>query len=209
MNIRLLCCYKMIALLAAVTLLPQRAPADSLWQCQRPINLVADKKAQMVGDIVTILVQENSTASKNNTTTTTKDSKINAAITSFLYSPTASSLLAKKGTMPALQTEGKNDFTGGGTINNQEQIAASVAVQVIDVLPNQNLVIEGKRHTAFGGETQDIVLRGVVRVEDISANNTVYSYNVANATVTFANKGTVSNQKKGWFGKLWEYVDPF
>jgi flagellar L-ring protein precursor FlgH len=81
---------------------------------------------------------------------------------------------------------------------------------VIDRLPNHNLVVQGTRRTAFSGETQDAVLRGIVRPEDIAANNTVFSYNVADATITFVSKGTVSNnQKKGWFTRLWEKVTPF
>jgi flagellar L-ring protein precursor FlgH len=83
-------------------------------------------------------------------------------------------------------------------------------VRVIDVLPNQNLVIEGKRQTSFGGETQDIILRGIVRPADITANNTVFSYNVADATIKFSGKGAVSEtQRKGWFTRVWEKLTPF
>ena len=65
--------------------------------------MFADKRASAVGDIVTILVQENSSATKDNTTTTSKHSSINSAIASFLYSPAASGLLTKDGTLPALK----------------------------------------------------------------------------------------------------------
>ena len=77
-------------------------------------------------------------------------------------------------------------------------------------MPNGNLVIEGKRHTSFGGEQQDIVLRGVVRQEDIASDCTVYSYNVADATIQIQNKGVVSDdQSKGWFSRFWDKVKPF
>ena len=60
------------------------------------------------------------------------------------------------------------------------------------------------------GETQDAILRGVVRAEDIAANNTVFSYNIADATIKYVSKGTVTdNQRKGWFTKVWEKVTPF
>ena len=109
-----------------------------------------------------------------------------------------------------MKFDAKNDFTGGGQINNTEKIVAKIAVRVIDKLPNRNLVIEGTRRSAFSGETQDIVLRGVVRPEDIAANNTLFSYNVADATITFLSKGSLSNtQKKGWFTRVWDKVSPF
>ena len=183
---------------------------DSLWREQSPRSMFADKKAYAVGDILTILVQENSTASKDNSTKTSKQSDVDAAIATFLYSPAASGLLTHNKQMPALQYSSKQDFNGGGTINNNEQIVAKVAVKVVDVLPNQQLVIEGTRQTSFAGESQDIVLHGTVRSEDIAANNTVFSYNVADAKITFVNKGSVTDsQRKGWFTKIWEVLTPF
>ena len=172
--------------------------------------MFADKKAYAVGDILTILVQENTTASKDNSTKTSKQSDIDAALATFLYSPVGSALLTHRGEMPALQYSAKHDFNGGGTINNQEKIVAKIAVKVVDVLPNQQLVIEGTRQTSFAGESQDIVLRGTVRYDDIAANNTVFSYNVADAKIKFVSKGAVADsQRKGWFTKIWEAITPF
>jgi flagellar L-ring protein precursor FlgH len=184
--------------------------ADSLWQDGQSKALCADKRACQVGDIVTILVQENSSATKDNTTKTSKDSSIDAAISSFLYSPAASSLLTQKGALPALSVSGKSEFAGGGQINNSQQIAASVAVRVVDVLPNNNLVIEGTRESSFSGEQQTIILRGTIRLDDISANNTVNSANVADATIKFVSKGPITDsQRKGWFQRLWDKFSPF
>jgi flagellar L-ring protein precursor FlgH len=193
-----------------VGLIAAGASADTLWREQSPRSMFADKKAYAVGDILTILVQENSTASKDNSTKTSKQSDVDAALATFLYSPAGSGMLTHNGQMPALKYSAKQDFNGGGTINNQEQIVAKVAVKVVDVLPNQQLVIEGTRKTSFGGESQDIVLHGNVRTEDIAANNTVFSYNVADAKITFINKGSVTDsQRKGWFTKIWEVLTPF
>jgi flagellar L-ring protein FlgH len=184
--------------------------ADSLWQDNQSKSMCADKRAGKVGDIVTILVQENTTTTKDNSTKTLKDSKIDAAIASFLYSPAASSLLTQKGAMPALSVSGKSSFAGGGSINNSQKIAASVAVRVVDLLPNENLVVEGTRESSFSGEQQTIILRGTIRQDDIAANNTVYSYNVADATIKFITKGTITDsQRKGWFHRLWDRFSPF
>lgn len=183
---------------------------QSLWQDGNSRSMVGDKRAAVVGDLISIVVQESSTTTKDNSTKTAKKSSIDASIETFLYSPQASGFLTKNGKMPAVKTLAKQDFDGGGKINNSERILARVSAQVVDVLPNQNLVIEGKRLTSFSGETQEILLRGVVRPADISANNTVFSYNVADATLKFVSKGTVSdNQRKGWFTRIWEKVTPF
>jgi flagellar L-ring protein precursor FlgH len=184
--------------------------ADSLWQEARSQSMCADKRASKVGDIVTILVQENSSATKDNTTKTSKDSSIDAAISSFLFSPAASKMMTQKGAMPALSLSGKSEFAGGGQINNSQQIAASVAVRIVDVLPNNNLVIEGTRESSFSGETQTILLRGTIRQDDISALNTVFSFNVADATIRFVSKGAITDsQRKGWFHRLWDKFSPF
>jgi flagellar L-ring protein precursor FlgH len=112
--------------------------------------------------------------------------------------------------MPALKYAYKNDYSGGGTIDNSEKIISYVAARVIDVLPNRNLVIEGRRETAFGGEQQTIILRGVVRIDDITANNTVFSYNIADASIHIISKGTISDsQRKGWFNRIWDKLSPF
>ena len=198
-----------VALSLSLLVSPTVLWADSLWSdSTRP--MFADKRGTSVGDILTIIVQENNSTSKDNNTKTSKTSGVDASISSFLYSPAASGLLTKGGTMPALKFDSKNAFDGGGAIKNSENIIARIAVRVIDVLPNRNLVIEGSRDTAFSGEAQTIVLRGVVRPEDIAANNTIYSYNVADSTIRFVSKGTLTDsQKKGWVNKIWDKISPF
>lgn len=197
-------------LLTLLLTAPLATPAQSLWKADSSRALVADKRATAVGDLLTILVQENNTASKDNSTKTAKSSAIDASIASFLYSPTASSFLTKGGQLPALKMNASQDFDGGGKISNSEKITARITVRVADVLPNKNLVIEGRRTTSFSGETQEAVLRGVVRVEDIAANNTLFSYNIADATIKYVSTGTITdNQRKGWFTRVWEKLTPF
>lgn len=197
----------LLALLAGLTAPVQ---ADSLWKDDAGPTMLSDKKAIAVGDIVTIVVAENTSNSKSTSTKTAKNSATDTSIASFLYGPGASGLLTKGGKYPALKFDNKNSFEGGGQIANSETITARVAVRVIDVLPNKNLIVEGTRHTSYSGENQDIVLRGTVRADDVQANNTVFSYNVADATIKIIGKGAVSDsQKRGWFTKIWEKVTPF
>jgi flagellar L-ring protein precursor FlgH len=185
-------------------------PADSLWSRGISRNMCADKKAQAVGDILTILIQENNGATRANNTTTSKKASLNAAIASALYGPAVSGLLTKKGTLPAINYTSDAEFNGGGSINNAETITAQVSVKVVDVLPNGNMVVEGQLHTAFSGEKQDAIVRGTVRPDDVMANNTLYSYNIADATIQFMSKGTITDaQRKGWWTKVWDKISPF
>lgn len=198
------------ALLVLVFLHPQRVPAQSLWKDSTSTSMVADKRAHAVGDVVTILVKESNSATKNNSTATEKKTGLDASIASFLFSPAASGMMTQKGQMPAIKFNADHSFNGGGSINNSETIDARIAVRVIDLLPNGNLVLEGTKKTSFAGETQDAVLRGVVRQEDIAANNTVYSYNLADVTLKYVSKGAISDaQRKGWFTRIWEKLTPF
>ena len=205
------CNYKWLPRLAPwLILVAMTVRADSLWVTQSARSMTGDKRAAAVGDILNIVVEENATTTKGASTKTSKSSGLDASVSTFLYSPAASGLLTKSGQMPAIKYSSKHDFDGNGKIDNSEHIVARIAVQVIDVLPNRNLIVEGRRQTAFSGETQDAVLRGIVRPEDIGPNNTVFSYNVADASIRFISKGSISNaQKKGWFTRVWDKVTPF
>jgi flagellar L-ring protein precursor FlgH len=186
------------------------AQAQSLWHDVSSKSMYADKRASGIGDIITILVQENSTASKNNETKTERASSLSQAITSFLYSPGASGLLTKGGQLPALAYNSDSKHDGSGSISDSENVIAKIAVRIVDVLPNNNFVIEGKRETSFSGEHQTIILRGVVRSDDVNSDNTVFSYNVSDATIQIIGKGTITDsQRKGWFTRLWDKINPF
>jgi flagellar L-ring protein FlgH len=199
-----------LLLALALLLLSVTLPAQSLWKENGTGSLVADKRARAVGDIVNILVKESNSATKDNSTSTSKKSSLNATIANFLYSPAASGLLTKNGQLPGIAYDSTHTFDGGGKINNAETFDARIAVQVAEVLPNGNLVLEGTKKTSIAGETQDAVLRGVVRQEDITANDTVYSYNLADVTLKYVSKGSISDaQRKGWFTRIWDKLTPF
>src|SRR5687768_12295193 len=131
--------------LAACTMLLAQAMAQagpgSLWREDYSHSMFADKRARAVGDIITILVQENNTTSKENSTKTSKSSSVDASLETILYSPAASGFLTKAGKLPAMKFGGSQSFDGGGKINNSERITARIAVRVVDTLPNGNMIV--------------------------------------------------------------------
>jgi len=192
------------------------AQADSLWSPEPKLSQFADKKAFSIGDLVTVVVQESNTTRKDSSTKTSKKTALDASIDSFLFSPDASNFLTKgrkDGSgreLPAIRMQSQNDFDGGGKINNSETIVARFGVRVVDVLPNNNLIVEGQRFTSFAGESQTVILRGTLRPADITPNNTVFSYNLADVSLKFSGKGAVSSvQRKGWFSKAFDLLNPF
>jgi len=189
--------------------------------------MFADKRAKRVGDILTVVVNENvGMTNALNLTTNKQNSSQNAAgiegIASNLVNQFVGNLPGLLGkhfksppgvttpTLPTLSVNGTNAFQGGGTITNNQTITARAAVQVIDVLPNGNLVIEGLREISFSKERQFASLHGIVRPYDIQPDNTVDSTNIAAAQIDIVSEGTLTDaQKKGWLLKLNDTVNPF
>jgi flagellar L-ring protein precursor FlgH len=190
------------ALLAAAPL-----SAQSLWPAQQaPRSMFADRKAAAKGDLLTIVVAESAVAQSSQSKKSSRESTLQDAITRFIYP----GLGTHKGQLPGMGASGAAEFSGGGDVSNSQSLSARAAVLVIDVLPNGNLVIEGVRVVTFSGETQYVVLRGIVRPEDIARDNSVVSTNVADARIEFHAEGALSEaQKRGWLAKAYEKLRPF
>ena len=173
-------------------------------------SLFADRKAARSGDILTVVVSESASAQNNQSKVSNRESSIEDAVEQFLFSAAASSFGTKNGSLPGTTFKGKAANSGGGTVNNSQSLTSRAAVLVTDVLANGNLVIEGVRVVTFSGETQYVVLHGLVRPDDIAANNSVLSTNIADARVEFVTEGTLTDaQKRGWLTKLYEKLRPF
>jgi flagellar L-ring protein precursor FlgH len=172
--------------------------------------MVADRKAAHTGDIVTVVVQESANASSTQNKEATRKSSVNDAVQQFLFPPAVSGLGTHAGQLPSFQVSGNSDYTGGGQVSNSQSLSSQAAVLVTDVLPNGNMVIEGVRLVSFSGETQYVVLHGLVRPDDIASNNTVLSSNIAEARVEFINKGTlIDAEKTGWLQRIYDLLRPF
>jgi flagellar L-ring protein precursor FlgH len=172
--------------------------------------MVADHKAAHVGDIITVVVQESANASSTQSKEATRKSSVNDAVSQFIFPPAVSGLGTHAGQLPSFQISGASDYTGGGQVSNSQSVTSQAAVLVTDVLPNGNMVIEGVRLVSFSGETQYVILHGLVRPDDISSSNTILSSSIAEARVEFVNKGTlVDAEKTGWLQRIYDLLRPF
>ncbi len=190
-------------------LLGSTVHADSLWPLssagsQR--SMFADRKAAAAGDIVTIVVAESAIASSSQSKKSSRESSLEDTIGKFLYT----GLAGRRGELPGMSSAGKSSFSGGGDVSNSQTLNARAAVLVTDVLPNGNLIIQGVRVVTFSGETQYVVLHGVVRADDVARDNSVQSTNIADARVEFYAEGALTDaQKRGWLSKVYEKLRPF
>ena len=164
-------------------------------------SLFADQKANHVGDAVTILVVETSSASNTAQTTASRTSNISLSA--------AGNLPSSAGTAPSLgATIGTtNSFSGQGGTSSGGSIQAQISATVDSVLPNGNLWVVGNRMIVINGEEQIIKISGVIRPSDIQTDNSVYSYNISDATIIFKGNGIVSRvQEPGWLTKFFHWI---
>lgn len=180
----------------------------SLWQGSGG-GLAADVKARGKGDVVTIIIAEQSSASKAATTATERSSSIAAGMPNLLG-------LEKSGIKNwmdlsnLINASSDSKYSGTGSTTRQENLNASITAQVTKVLPNGNLVIQGRRNVRVNNEDQIIVLEGIIRQRDISPDNTVNSIYVANARISYTGKGSLSDrQEPGWLMNAIDAVWPF
>ena len=172
--------------------------------------MFSDKKAGRNGDILTVVISESAATTSSQSKKSNKESSIDAGISQFFFPPGVSALGTHNGALPGTKFGGKSDFSAGGQVNNSQSLTARAAVLITDVLPNGNLVIEGVRVVKFSGESQFVVLHGLVRPEDVSSANTVASSNIADVRIEFISEGSLTDaQKKGWLTKLYDKLRPY
>ncbi len=162
-------------------------------------SLFSDQKASRVGDAVTILVVESSQASNNAQTTTGRSSSLGLSGKGDMQAKPLPSADISLGTT--------NDFKGSGSTSSQGSVNTKISATVDSVLANGNLVIEGSRKIVINGEEQKIFIKGIVRPADISSDNSVLSYNIAEAQIVFTGNGSINSvQSPGWLTKFLHWI---
>ena len=185
-------------LIAGAVLLPMPAVrASSLWSDSSPTSTIfGDQRARGVGDILTIIVSETSTAARSGASSNTKSAKASTDKGGGLL-----------GFIPNSSIGEDDSFSSKGSINNTNTAKARLTVKVVEVKPNGNLVVSGTQNIRQNGEEQRIVVSGQVRPADIQADNTVLSSNVADAKILFTGKGSlVSKQRQGILTQMWNWL---
>lgn len=183
----------------------------SLWTESRS-GMFSDMKGQTVGDIITVLIVERASASKQATTSTGRNSSMSAGIDNFFglekYIGQIGNDAINNATLVKAATE--NNFKGSGSTGRQEDLTATLTTQIIEVLPNGNLRIEGAKTVTVNDEMQIVKLNGVIRPADISPGNIVDSKNILNARIAYVGEGVISDkQQQGWLVRGLDAVWPF
>lgn len=180
----------------------------SIWQASSG-GFAEDIKARRKGDTLTILITEQASASKEASTGTSRESSVSAGIPNLLGLETTSVKtwmdLAK-----ILNASASSSFDGTGSTTRKENLNATITAKVVEVLPNGNFQIEGRRNVKVNNEDQIILVEGTVRPRDISADNVINSSYIADARITYGGKGIISDrQSPGWLMNFLDRVWPF
>lgn len=164
-------------------------------------------------DLVTIIVNQTSQATRRQTLETEKEYDAEARLAQFLN---LSRLLEARLDPGALETDSLIDvradsnFEGEGSYERSDRLTTRVQAEVIDVKPNGNLVLEARAVMQTDEEIQDFVLSGVCRAEDVTAQNTVQSTQLHDLRIAVRNEGEVrKTAKKGWIPRAIEAVFAF
>ncbi len=198
-------------------------PMGSIWPGENAKNsLFTDNKARHVNDIVTIVIDESSSGSNSANTTTARDTSTLAGISALLGMDrkiarsnkdlTDGDDIYTAGLLPSLQVGGTsaNSLTGKGATTRDSELQARITARVIEVLPNGNLNIEGKRRLAVNEEDQYIVISGTVRPDDITSDNVISSQYIADAKIVYTGKGVVDDKMRpGWLTRIVDWAWPF
>ncbi len=184
--------------------------SGSLWQAASS-GLTEDMKARRKGDTLTVLISEQSSASKQASTGTSRAASMSAGIPNLLGLET--NMTGIKNWMdPSKLVSASTDskYDGSGSTSRKENLSAIITARVVDVLANGNLLIEGRRNVKVNHEDQVIVLEGTVRPRDISQDNVVNSSLIADARVSYTGNGVISDrQRPGWLLNALDFIWPF
>ncbi|MFI5385208.1 MAG: flagellar basal body L-ring protein FlgH [Fimbriimonadales bacterium] len=174
-------------------------------------NPLIDRTARNVGDLLTVVVSEQASSNMAASTTATKKDT-NSTTAPFITNPGSvpilGHLLSGLGAgLTNLGTNANSSVAGAGTSTNTSQLTAKVAVIVKQILPNGNMLVEGTRWVKVNKEETNITFTGIVRRDDVRADNTIASENVAEAKITNVSKGLVADrQRKGFITRLLDWL---
>ena len=182
---------------------PVAAASGSIFQAgQGYSGLVTGTRARALGDMVTIVLVENTTTSKSTTGQTNRDGSL--GITPPSTGPL--SFLDPNSLNPAAQ----GSFSGNGAAAQQSRLNGTVAVTIAQLHPNGTAEVVGEKHMSLSQGKEWVQFSGRIRLIDIDANNRIASSQVANARIIYTGNGAVQQASKpGWLSRFFNFVSPF
>lgn len=167
--------------------------ARSLWSEQSPMNfLISGANATQIGDIVTIVVQENSTANDTADSEGSREHTMDGLLGLLFNNPLMDKLFNGPQNAPGFQWNSTNEFEGESEVGRSSQFSTRISATVVKVDPGGNMLLEARKTIKIGEETKTIVLTGKVRKRDV-VNNQVFSWQVADAEISYLGEGTMSD----------------
>lgn len=172
---------------------------NSLWR-NGSRAFFRDQRAQRVGDILTIKVKITDQANVQNTTTRSRNNTENFGAANLFGLENAA---RARGMDPAnlMTLNGQSGNEGRGQTQRSEQLVTNVAAVVTQILPNGNLVLEGKQEIRVNFEVRELVVAGIVRPEDIESDNTIDSAKIAQARIGYGGRGQITDVQQPRYGQ--------
>jgi flagellar L-ring protein precursor FlgH len=181
---------------------------NSLWRTGSR-SFFKDQRAHQVGDILTVAVNITDKAAIANQTKRARSNSEESNVDSFWARKT---LPITNTTLPAtlLATDSSSSVDGSGSVNRSEALVTNVAAVVTQVLPNGNLVVEGKQEVRVNYEVRELIVAGIVRPEDIASDNTIESTKIAEARIAYGGRGQISDVQQARYGQqIMDVLLPF
>ncbi|MCP9625761.1 flagellar basal body L-ring protein FlgH [Rhodopseudomonas palustris] len=183
--------------------------ANSLWR-NGSRAFFRDQRAAKVGDIMTVTVNFTDKANIANETQRSRKNTEDSGITDFIGSKTITAPAAAVLPGRILTTDSTSTSDGKGSVQRQEALQTSVAAVVTQVLPNGNLVVEGKQEIRVNFEVRELIVAGIVRPEDIQSDNTIDSSKIAQARIAYGGRGQITDVQQPRYGsQVMDVLLPF
>ncbi len=184
---------------------------NSLWE-PGGRAFFRDQRASHVGDILTVVVTIDDQAQISNETQRSRSNSDTASLTNFFGFETKLNKVLPNAVDPSSLVDAASATSndGKGSIGRQEQIDLRVAATIIQVLPNGNLVVEGKQQVNVNYDMRELTINGIIRPQDIAADNTITYDQIAEARINYGGKGTINDVQQPRYGdQLFDILMPF
>ncbi|KAB7627195.1 flagellar basal body L-ring protein FlgH [Alkalilimnicola sp. S0819] len=177
---------------------PPRANNGSIFQAGRGVRLFEDRTARRVGDIITVVLEESTDASKDSSTTVAKDQSIGLGVPEVF-----GRAMTVNGNPLSANVEAGRNFGGSGSADQSNALSGNLTAIVTDVMANGNLIIEGQKKLTLNQGDEYITVSGIIRPDDVNPDNTVSSTRVANARIGYTGNGALADANTmGWIARV-------